>query len=88
MDMKKCVGAILSNMLYNNRKDEGEIALLAISIVDRLEGSFLWAALVVERAQEHFCGDVKDLERIVTERPPKLEGIYYQSSKEIDFHRL
>ena len=87
MDIEKYVGAILSKMLYNNRNDEGQIALLAISIADRSEGSFLWAALVMERAQEQFCGDIKDLERILTECPPKLEGIYYQSLQELDFHR-
>ena len=88
MDIEKYVRTILSKSYYNHCNDKGRIALLAKSIADRSDGSFLWAVLVMERAQNQGCNSDKDLERILSECPLKFEGIYYQALLELDLHQL
>ena len=71
-DIENYFRMTLSELLGSHWKDEDEIAIIAKSIADRSEGSFLWTALIMERAQKQFYGDIRHLEQILMECPPNL----------------
>ena len=86
-EIENYVATNLSRLIQSGDSREELTATWANSIATQAEGSFLWAALVMERAQEEYYGNNENLERILAECPPKLEGMYYQALQKMQSHQ-
>lgn len=77
---------ILNDLLYDSqfssREDPNSLAkieALADSIASKSEGSFLWASLILEELHSRSYIKLGDVEDFISECPPDLYGIYYES---------